>query len=304
MIKFAAFLFFFLFSFQSLSNEIKIAFKINDKILTNQDIEIEYRYLKLLNKNLNNLPEKELRNYAKQSALNELIKEIELEKYPNLNKNTELVNLTITNIHTSLNLKTINDFEEYLKKNDLRINDIEKKIQIEIKWNELIYLKYNDKLNIDREKIKNNILRDDLKIEKLLLKELVYQYKDKNDLQIIYSDIINYINQNSFDEAVLKYSISDSKKNNGDLGWIYLDNVAPIIKKNVEMLNIEQISKPIIIPGGALIIKLIKREFEDEKINVEEKLNQAIKNKINQQLNNFSLLYFNKIKNILEINEY
>lgn len=304
MIKFVAFLFFFLFSIQSLSNEIKIAFKINDKIITNQDIEIEYRYLKLLNKNLNNLPEKELRNYAKQSALNELIKEIELEKYPNLNKNTELVNLTITNIHTSLNLKTINDFEEYLKKNNLRINDIEKKIQIETKWNELIYRKYNDKLNIDREKIKNNILRDDLKIEKLLLKELVYQYKDKNDLQIIYSDIINYINQNSFDEAVLKYSISDSKKNNGDLGWIYLDNVAPIIKKNVEMLDIEQISKPIIIPGGALIIKLIKREFEDEKINVEEKLNQAIKNKINQQLNNFSLLYFNKIKNILEINEY
>ena len=143
-----------------------------------------------------------------------------------------------------------------------------------------------------------------MKIEKLLLKELVYQYKDKNDLKIKYRDIINYINQNSFDQAVLKYSISDSKKNNGDLGWIYLDNVAPIIKKNVEVLDKEQISKPIIIPGGALMIKLIKREFEDNKINVEEKINQAIKNKINQQLNNFSLLYFNKIKNILEINEY
>ena len=127
MKKLIVVLFAILFSTQVLSDEVKIVFKINDKIITNQDIEIEYNYLTLLNKNLENLSENDLRNYAKQSTLNELIKKIELEKYSNLTSNSELIAQTINDIYRSLNITNIEDFEEYLASKNLKLNIIEKK---------------------------------------------------------------------------------------------------------------------------------------------------------------------------------
>jgi len=304
MKKLIVVLFAILFSTQVLSDEVKIVFKINDKIITNQDIEIEYNYLTLLNKNLENLSENDLRNYAKQSTLNELIKKIELEKYSNLTSNSELIAQTINDIYRSLNITNIGDFEEYLASKNLKLNIIEKKIQTETMWNQLIYLKYKNRLNIDEEKIREDILNNKSKSERVLLQEIVYKYKDKNDLEKKYKEIVNHINLNDFKDAVLKYSVSESKKNNGNLDWVYLTNIVPIIKKNIETLNKDQISKPIIIPGGALIIKMIEREFVNENIDIEKKLTKNIQDKINQQLNNFSRLYFNKISNDLKINEY
>jgi peptidyl-prolyl cis-trans isomerase SurA len=304
MKKLIVVLFAILFSTQVLSDEVKIVFKINDKIITNQDIEIEYNYLTLLNKNLENLSENDLRNYAKQSTLNELIKKIELEKYSNLTSNSELIAQTINDIYRSLNITNIEDFEEYLARKNLKLNIIEKKIQTETMWNQLIYLKYKNRLNIDEEKIREDILNNKSKSERVLLQEIVYKYKDKNDLEKKYKEIVNHINLNDFKDAVLKYSVSKSKKNNGNLDWVYLTNIVPIIKKNIETLNKDQISKPIIIPGGALIIKMIEREFVNENIDIENKLTKNIQDKINQQLNNFSRLYFNKISNDLKINEY
>ena len=304
MKKLIVVLFGILFSTQILSDEVKIVFKINDKIITNQDIEIEYNYLTLLNKNLENLSENDLRNYAKQSTLNELIKKIELEKYSNLTSNSELIAQTIKDIYWSLNITNIEDFEEYLASKNLKLKIIEKKIQTETMWNQLIYLKYKNRLNIDEEKIREDILNNNSKSERVLLQEIVYKYKDKNDLEKKYKEIVNHINLNDFKDAVLKYSMSESKKNNGNLDWVYLTNIVPIIKKNIETLNKDQISKPIIIPGGALIIKMIEREFVNENIDIEKKLTKNIQDKINQQLNNFSRLYFNKISNDLKINEY
>jgi len=304
MKKLIVVLFAILFSTQVLSDEVKIVFKINDKIITNQDIEIEYNYLTLLNKNLENLSENDLRNYAKQSTLNELIKKIELEKYSNLTSNSELIAQTINDIYRSLNITNIGDFEEYLASKNLKLNIIEKKIQTETMWNQLIYLKYKNRLNIDEDKIREDILNNKSKSERVLLQEIVYKYKDKNDLEKKYKEIVNHINLNDFKDAVLKYSVSESKKNNGNLDWVYLTNIVPIIKKNIETLNKDQISKPIIIPGGALIIKMIEREFVNENIDIEKKLTKNIQDKINQQLNNFSRLYFNKISNDLKINEY
>ena len=304
MKKLIVVLFAILFSTQVLSDEVKIVFKINDKIITNQDIEIEYNYLTLLNKNLENLSENDLRNYAKQSTLNELIKKIELEKYSNLASNSELIAQTINDIYRSLNITNIGDFEEYLASKNLKLNIIEKKIQTETMWNQLIYLKYKNRLNIDEEKIREDILNNKSKSERVLLQEIVYKYKDKNDLEKKYKEIVNHINLNDFKDAVLKYSVSESKKNNGNLDWVYLTNIVPIVKKNIETLNKDQISKPIIIPGGALIIKMIEREFVNENIDIEKKLTKNIQDKINQQLNNFSRLYFNKISNDLKINEY
>ena len=47
---------------------------INDKIITNLDIEKESEYLKIFNPNLNNLEKKKILELAKNSLINEIIK--------------------------------------------------------------------------------------------------------------------------------------------------------------------------------------------------------------------------------------
>ena len=56
-------------------------------------------------------------------------------------------------------------------------------------------------------------------------------------------------------------------------------------------------SNPINVPGGIMILKLneIKKEFKE--INVDKELNKIFAYEQNRQLNNFSIIYYNKIKN-------
>ena len=70
-------LFLFIFSFNAFATEIKIFYKINDEVITSFDIENELNYLKTLNKNLENLSNKELINTAIQSLIREKIKKDE-----------------------------------------------------------------------------------------------------------------------------------------------------------------------------------------------------------------------------------
>ena len=57
-----------------IGSEIKILYKINDDVITSYDVENESNYLKTLNKNLENLPNKELMETAIQSLIREKIK--------------------------------------------------------------------------------------------------------------------------------------------------------------------------------------------------------------------------------------
>ena len=60
--------------------------KINNEIITNVDIENEYKYLIALNKSLNNLNKQTVLELAKNSLQKEIIKKIELDKIYELNQ--------------------------------------------------------------------------------------------------------------------------------------------------------------------------------------------------------------------------
>ena len=63
------------------SLKLKIKVKINDKIITNIDIQKEAQYLKILNSNLNQLSNDKVLELAKISLINEIIKEKEILKF-------------------------------------------------------------------------------------------------------------------------------------------------------------------------------------------------------------------------------
>ena len=120
------------------SFESYVVLKVNNKIITNIDIDNEYRYLIALNTNLQNIDKKKVMNIAKNSILREKIKEDELLKYFDLNIENKFINSILTNFYQKLGMKNEKEFKNYLSKYNLSFDEIKRKIQIETAWNDLV----------------------------------------------------------------------------------------------------------------------------------------------------------------------
>lgn len=286
------------------SNEIKIIVKINNEIITNADVEKEYKYLISLNTSLQDIDKNEVLSFAKQSIIKEKIKKIELQKIYELNQKNQMIDVMIEGIYQNLNLVSKNEFLNYLEKYNLDFDEIYKKIEIESLWNQMIFEKYQNKVIIDEESLKEEILKNPKQIESYYLYELVYDYKSRDEIINKYKEIMESIESIGFKETVLKFSISQSKTNFGLLGWINKNALSNQIKNEIENLQKGKITNPIIIPSGVLLLKLEDKKIENLDINIDEALKEIIKFETNNQLNNYSVIHFNKVKSKLFINEY
>jgi peptidyl-prolyl cis-trans isomerase SurA len=298
------FIFLMISSIFAQGKDVKIVMKINNEIITNIDIENEYSYLIALNKNLENIDKEKIITFAKQSLVKEKIKKLEIIKYFELNKKNQMIDGIIRNIYIGLNINSEKDFKNYLQGYNLKFNDVYKKIEIETVWNQIIYSKYKNKIVINEENLKKKILDNPQKKESVLLSELIFDFENKNEINAKYQNILKSINDIGFKETVIKFSIADSKSNFGSLGWVSINILSEKIKKELENLSVGEFTKPIIVPSGMLVLKLDEKKIEDEKVDLNKELEKIIKFETNAQLNNFSIIYFNKVKNYLSINEY
>ena len=286
------------------SNEVRILLKVNEQIITNIDVENEYNYLISLNNSLKNVDKFQVLSFAKNSLIKEIVKKYEISKYYDLGKKNEAVDIMIENIYKNLGINSETQFKSYLNKNDLDFNNIYKKIEIEAVWNEMIYNRFKDKIYIDEEAIKEKILNNPKKIENLLLSEIVVEFKNKNEIPIIYNEITNSINEIGFEETVIKFSNSNSKTKSGSLGWVNKNSLSKNILAALNNVTVGEITKPILISSGVLILKLNDKKLIEQNINLDLEINKIIDFEMNSQLNNLSTIYYNKIKNNLTINEY
>ena len=105
-----------------------------------------------------NLNKEKIFNISKDSIIREKIKKIALQQIDkDLELNNSFLNIIIKDIYTKINLKSLEEFENYLIKYNLTLENVQKKVTIDALWNELIVKKYNSKVKIDTEKLKNNI---------------------------------------------------------------------------------------------------------------------------------------------------
>ncbi len=283
----------------------KIIVKIDNDIITSLDIKKETRYLLNLNPKTKNLSKDEIYNLSKTSLIREKIKEKEiLKNFEIMSVEQETLQQFIVNIYKKIDLNSEEEFLKLLKENNLSIDYVLKKIQIEILWNRLIYLKYKSSVKIDPEKIKNNLLVNKKMTRKnYFLQEIIFNLEKNENLENKFTKIQKSINYQGFEKTALIYSISDSSKNNGNVGWISENSLNKNILNEIKKINVGEYSKPIIIPGGFLLLKIKDIKIKEEELNVKNELLKIIQNKTNQQLNQFSLIFFNKLKKNMEINE-
>ena len=296
----------FLLNQYSYSIENKIIIKIEDEIVTTLDIENEINYLIALNPTFNTLKKERKKVIATNSLVKEKIKRIEILKYiKKINLDPSFLQTLIQDRYSRLNLKNKKEFINYLKTYDINIETIENKISIEALWNQLIYQKYFSKVKIDKTSLEKEIEKVFKKGEKnYLLSEIVFEEKNKKKNDQVYLKIKKDIQNEGFENAALIHSVSESASVGGKLGWIKESSLNKIVSQNLQDLKINGITKPIFTMSRYLILKIDDIEFKEIKFDKDKELNNLIKFKTNEQLNQYSNIYFNKIKKNTKIYEF
>ena len=309
--KFFFIIFLALFNYQlnlASANTVKIVKKINNEIITNLDVKKEYNYLTALNSNLKDLDLGEAYKIAEESLVREKIKYSELKKFVNFEVvDKKLVEPVIQNIIRKLNLKNMSEFKSYLDTYNLSIDDIEKRVKIEVLWNQLIAEKYRDKININEKELMKKIKNENLINKEMIeydLSEIVFQAKNKEEYSLKTKEIRMSIASIGFQNAANKFSISDTAKLGGSLGKINENQLSESIRKELAAMEINEFTKTINVGSGFLILFINQKKTIKKQIDEELMLKDMIVFERNKQFESYSQIYFNKIKINIFKNEF
>ena len=295
------YLFFFISDLSAIEN--KILAKVDNEIITTIDIYNEIKYLSLLNANFKKIEKEKAYEISKNSLIREKIKEIEIKKnFKSIDIDDQNLKKIISNYSKKIGFSSYEEFIQYIEINDLNLGTIKAKIKIEALWNRLIIKKFLKDVKIDEEKIKSELNKNIFQTEYLLF-EIVFNVQKKENLIEKVEKIKKDIELKGFENAVLIHSISDSVNKGGKLGWIKKSSLNSKIMNKIEDTKIGELTEPIIIPGGFLVLKIQDKRKTNEKLNLNKALKLIIDEKTNEQLNQLSIIYFNKIKKDIQINE-
>ena len=306
MLRIYVVIFFLIFFKNSISySQIQIKYKVDEEIITNIDILNEEKYLIFLRPSLNKLPQEEIVKISTNSLIKEIIKKKELKKIFKDIEKKEYAEIK-KNLFNFKKVKNENEFLNLIKKNNISYDKILEKIKYEALWNELIFRKFNTLVKIDEKKLKEKLIlkfSSDKKYE-YNLSEILFEVEKSETFENKYNQIIEYINANDFKAAASKFSISSSSNKGGDIGWIKETLLSDRLVKVLKEAKKNKVIKPIKYPNGYLIIKINEIREIKQSLNIDNELKESVSFERNKQLNQFSLLYYKKLKQNTSINEY
>ena len=280
--------------------------KIDNEIITSHDIEQEINYLKALNPRLNEINKDELLIIAKRSIIKEFIKRKEIEKYKKLNLENPQINNVLSGLIQNLNLQNENELESYLNNFNFSLEELKRKIEIENEWKNLIYSKYIKDVKINKKQLIDKIERSSN--EKFLieynLSEIVFTNITNLSLDQLFEDLQESIKKNGFENTANLYSISESSKVGGKIGWVKKNSLSDTIIENLKDLNIDEYSSPLKINNNYFIFKINDIRKIEIEIDKKKELDKMIYVETSKQLDKFSNIFYNKIKLNSEISEF
>ena len=299
-------IFFCLFNITN-SNEVKIKVKIDNEIITNVDIVNEKNYLIFLNPVLIELTTDKQNSIAKNSLIKEIIKKKELIKYFNISKDYSFINRIEKKLYKQKNFSNKEEFINFLNNNNLNYSLIREKLKLEALWNQLIFDKYSKSLKIDENLLKKRISKkfENSKTKyQYNLSEILFEDDLNIDYEKTFQKIKNSIESVGFENTATIYGISDSSKNGGLIGWVNGTQIAEELRKKINSIIIGKTTKPIKIPNGYLILKLNDKKEIKVKLDLKKELDKLINIEKTKQLNNFSIIFYKRLKQNIIINEY
>ena len=268
-------------------NEIITSYEIKNKILTSLTLAGNV----INQENINNL-----KPQAVESLIQQKLKKIELKKYK-IKKNSERINSYLNTISGN----NISELKARFEINNLDYELFLKEVEIQTKWQNLIYLIYSNKIEIDENLIDEDIKKivdNEKKMIEFKISEIEISLENDLEKKDQILNIQNKIKKEGFGSAAVKYSVSSSANNKGDLGWISSKSLSKQILNIIKKMKIGQISEPIIRQNSLIFLKLNDVRSSDIKsVNMNQLKKRLIEQKKNELFNLYSKSHLSKLKN-------
>ena len=268
-------------------NEIITSYELKNKILTT---------LFLSNQEINQSNIDKLKKKSVELLIEDKLKLIELKKY-----NFEADNSRTRKYLNSISSNNIQNLIENFNKNNLDFNLFKKEVETQLKWQELIYNIYKNKISIDENIINDelkNLMRKNTNFKEFKISEIEI-FASENDNKNKIKEVQDEINKNGFSVAAIKLSMSTSSKNKGNLGWINSKSLSNQIKDIITSMKVGDVSKPIFQQDRILFLKLDDtREISLDMNDIEKFKNKIIDQKKNELFNLYSKSHLSKLRNV------
>ena len=128
------------------------------------------------------------------------------------------------------------------------------------------------------------------------MSEILFSIENKEDFEMKNIEIRKKIKENGFKTAANIYSISDTAKFGGRIGFVDEGQLSKNILYQIKSIKLGEITNTINVPSGHLILKLDEVVIEEFKKDLKKELDNLIRFETDRQLNQYSIIYFNKIK--------
>ena len=285
-------------AFSSIKNNI-IA-KVGNKIITLIELENKINTtLVLANQKINQENIDKLKNISLKRLIDLKIKQSEIKKF-NLTINELAIENHMQKLSNDLNINRA-ELKKFFELSKINYEQYKNEVEIDFLWQKLITQLYSSKININEDQIEKEVLNFSENREKILefkLAELEINYENETKNEII-KEIKNSIKEIGFSETVVKYSISSSALNKGDIGWVNSKVISGDLIDKIKNLKIGEISSEIIGVETLVFYKMIDKRFTENtgEIDVNKIREQIIIKKRNELLNLYSNSHLSKKKN-------
>ena len=278
----------------------KILLKVENEIITNYEVKDKIlRTLYLTNQEINQYNINKLKKRSLDSIVQLKIKKIELLKY-----NLNLDQIQLTNYLNRISNNNILGFQENFIKNRLSYDLFLDEVKTELKWKKLIYEIYSKKISFNEDSINDEleeIIKNNKKIEEVNISEIEVMVNQQSDKTSII-EIQNDIKEIGFENAALKYSISPSASQKGNLGWLNVKTLSNQIYDVIYKMQPGEISEPIKKQNSILFLRINdRRASETNKLNVSELRKNLLNQRKNELFNLYSQSHISKLKNSILI---
>ena len=151
------------------------------------------------------------------------------------------------------------------------------------------------------EKISKKEKIKDKKIYKL--SEIIFEKDQNTSLEDKVNNIIESINEIGFKNTANLYSVADSNKFGGNIGWVEEISLSNKISKILNKTDLGNYTETIKVGVNFLILKIDDIKFENTEIDIKKEFTKIYNFEVDRKLKQFSKIYFNKIKLNTNINE-
>lgn len=279
---------------------------VGKKAITYSDIVNEIKIILILNnESFSEEKRNRLEATAIKTAVQKNIKQIEIEKFSNLNFSNAAVDAELLRIAIQTN-RSLDDLKKAFDSNGIDIMLVRNRIETDLLWNSLIFQIYKNNLNVDENEINEQlaISKNKKNISEFLLSEIIFNLVEKDNFELEAKKIKEKIKSEGFEQVAMSLSIAETAKNGGNLGWISETVMDEKFKSNVMNTRVGETSKPMLLPNGILIFKVNDKRIKKNEIDLEKIKNELVSIEKNKLLNMYSLSHYDKIRRSIAIDYF